>query len=524
MGNTGTRTDQATIYVQASAPLYDPNMQVKGSVYIEARANLIAPHIELIIKAKEKVTWEEVKHGASGQSQGDKIKEKVTDSNKLISPFTVNLYSSTGSLPPGNYEFPFNFKLPENLPGSFSLIQPEYKAQVIYSLIATLAAEGISALKFKNEIIVNQKPENISYLNPVECTQKVCMLCIPKGQCKMECNFQADNYKPGDIAYVFCKANNSQCSTPIKIFVIRLIQTIKLRTKEGKEVTYSRCVVSKDFDGQEANKDNSDYPKLLNVVLSEVQTDMMALEAERLKAKLQPNVRSLLIDCVYNVEVSPKFDVSCSCFSNFPVITLPLYIHAGEQSAWFSKYPPNFNPKVFDEQGILLPMGPHITGEIHIPSVPTMTLNVGPPSEPIPPSVMSSFAASVPIVQANLDVAQDKSKPPIVEAKVNIEQPAPNIENSNKEEKKIIAEAKIEINIPPPNIPEEKKAPVAEQPKVDIQINVPASAEIKPVEPEAKQSIKIGEMEVTETTSVILSKSAGKQEGPNKDLADNKQI
>jgi len=93
---------------------------------------------------------------------------------------------------------------------------------------------------------------------------------------------------------------------------------------------------------------------------------MMTLGEDKLKYKLQPNVHSLLIDCTYNVEVLPLFDVSFSCCSNVPAVSLPLYIHGSELSNWISKPPPTFKPKMFDLMQILIPISPSITGELNI--------------------------------------------------------------------------------------------------------------------------------------------------------------
>jgi len=139
----------------------------------------------------------------------------VSDSTKIFQSLTVPLYSIGGSLPPGQYQFPFSFQLPDNIPGSFDLTQSGYSARVRYSLAAILVTNARNNLKHKTDLIVSQRPELTNYNLPASSTQKVCMLCIPKGQCSMECNFQSDTYKPGDRAFVFCQTDNTRCSAPI---------------------------------------------------------------------------------------------------------------------------------------------------------------------------------------------------------------------------------------------------------------------------------------------------------------------
>ena len=356
MGNIGTTSDFARIFVQTKEPYYFPHGYVEGSVYLQVFKSISALRLELIIKANEKVKWDEAPREKAGSQQS--ISETIKEQAKVFEPYQVILHSFSGNVEPGHYQFPFAFQLPEKIPGSFKLLYKTYEGSMTYSLTGLLISSDHSDLKHKAHITIREKPAIANYNSPVRATEKLCVCCLIKGSCALECIFQSDTFRSGDEAYVICKADNSECRVPIKFFALELIQHVTLRNKAGKQTVFKRKIMHTEFDGLEAGASSFDRPKLLAFVLSEKQVDLLTSKEEKEKSLLQPSVSGRLIDCRYTVEVYPVFDASFTTCSELPHVVLPLHIYARSAPGWVEEAPKEFNPIQYKVQQIIIPMNP----------------------------------------------------------------------------------------------------------------------------------------------------------------------
>lgn len=245
---------------------------------------------------------------------------------------------------------------------------------------------------YKNELIVRQQPAIANYNAPVVQEVSVCVCCVSKGRCKLECNFQSDTYVPGEEAFVVCKVNNTACTVAIQNIEIRLLQHITFKTKAGKETAFTRDIVSNHFPGIAAGASNEMAPQILSLKLTDPNSVIMTKGKE---AMLQPNVAGTLIQCRYDMEVYPIFDAACSCCSNVPRTSLPLFIYAPQLSGFIGVLPPNFQPIKQEVQQIIIPL-PDLSMNVNL-AVPNVQVNV--------PNVQ----VSVPNVQVSMPDMQVKT-------------------------------------------------------------------------------------------------------------------
>ncbi len=350
--------------MQTTNAHYMPGELVEGAVYLDVKETVQVSHVSLRLKGYEKVQWEETKQGAAaGPQAGGSHKELITENhrarNNLFEPIDVVLHQFGSEVSGGQYEIPFSFQLPSRLPGSFSVKGERYSAKVKYTLIAELVlmgGGGANPWKHKSALVVREiLPAN--YHESVISQQSLCTLCIPRGQCKLDCSFQRDNYLPGEEVNVVCRADNRHCKAVIQNFTIRFSQTLILRTLEGRETRFNRLLATQIYDGLEAGSHNLDHPKLLNLMLTPVQENMLTQASTQPKTSLPCNVYGRLVDCRYTMEVFPVFEASCACFSTIPVASLPLHIHAPVLPQRINMMPSEFRPQALDKLHFLLSAG-----------------------------------------------------------------------------------------------------------------------------------------------------------------------
>jgi len=344
--NGGLKVDDFLVYLQTKDPYYNPNSFVTGAVYLDVYRHITIYSVELRIKGTERVKWEELK--TSPQGDVNKITEKMNDKQPIFNVSSL-LQHGTASLSPGQYQYPFSFQLPDQIPGTFEIKHHDYDGRIRYTLTVLLSCSSAAQpIKYKTELIVRQRPTVPNYNAPVTVEQDVCICFSSKGRCSMTCNFQSDTYQPGDTATLMTTVRNELCQADIKSFVVGLSQYVNFKTRTGKASDFSRTVAISTSPGIQRHSSNIGNPLSMSIELKE-----SGSEAGKL---VQPSVQGMLITCKYDLEVRPIFDVPCSLCSRTPVVTIPLYIYAPELQNWISAIPQGFQPKVFDVCNIIVPL------------------------------------------------------------------------------------------------------------------------------------------------------------------------
>jgi len=341
--NIGTKLDNLTIYVQTNQPYYAPNAIVDGSVYIDVVKPTVVQRLDLCIKGKERIKW--IDTGPEGNRAGTGVNK---NKNEVFNS-TVSLHSFNGTLNQGQYQFPFSFQLPDNIPGSFDIKHENHEGRVKYTLIGILYVGTSDPIKYRSELIVRQQPLASDYSVPKVQDQHVSICCKNHGRCVLKCKFQSDNYQPGQEAMLMCGIDNSSCSALIKHFEVSLTQRLSF-TGPGYNRTFDRIVVREQFPCVQGRANKLDDPILMSLKLEEKENLLK-------KIPLQPNVHGQLVDCKYNLTVTPAFDAKCGCCADTPSVSLDLYIYAAPLSTWVPSAPSTFRPQLYNQTKIILPVG-----------------------------------------------------------------------------------------------------------------------------------------------------------------------
>lgn len=394
--NIGTKLDNLTIYVQTNQPYYSPCALVDGSVYMDVYQPIVLQCLDLCMKGKERVKWMETR-----MEGGREVIETKKDKKEIFN-HTVVLYNFNGTLEKGQYQFPFSFQLPDHIPGSFNIKLEDHEGQVKYTLIGMLYAGIGDPIKYRSELVIRQTSAIANYNTPVLQDRPVSACCKNLGRCVMKCWFQSDSYQPGQEAMLMCAIDNRQCQTSIKNFDVSLNRTVSF-TPAGHNVNFRRIVTRKQFPGISGGAENLNNPRLMSLRLED-QANFSK------KIPLQPNVHGTLIDCKYDIEVTPIFDFGCGCCADSPKANIALYIYAAPLHNWIANTPSGFHPQQFDQTQIIIPVG-----SLQVSMTNTVSVVVNPNALQIqakPPSITPGPVLTTKGVNVEMKVEDVKVKVP----------------------------------------------------------------------------------------------------------------
>jgi hypothetical protein len=278
-------------------------------------------------------------------------------------------------LNPGQYTFPFTFRLPVGLPGTFRQGSWEekgatggggmsikgdgrgyqalgdqhhhhhhenifYKGEVIYSLEAEAdAREFMGDVKHRQYLTIYPTlQKEIKSLRESKTANVNFCCCINKGSATMTVHANKNCYVPGETAQIICEAKNDS-SVDFTAIRVRLKRRLTLRA-HGHNHSSTITVVESRFEGIKANTDSTGE-KARQVPIQLV--DMKG------GSQLVPETMGRLVECKYWVEV--EYDIPyCPDIQ----IVLPLTIYAPQPApGWAIAAPPSFwNP---DPRNVMQP-------------------------------------------------------------------------------------------------------------------------------------------------------------------------
>ena len=374
MGNEagiGTKVDELCLYVQTNDAYYMPNSLVQGSVFIDVFRPIMIYTVELRLKGTERIKWEETRTVNQPGQVSNHITEKMKD-KQVIFRIDTMLQQINAVLSVGQYQFPFAFQMPDRIPGSFSINHFGYDGRIRYTLTSILNCERPEPIKFRNELIIRQRPTVANYNEEIKSDSEVCICCANKGRSIMVCRFQSDTYQPGNDAVLLTSVDNTICSANINNFSVALKQNVIFKKKSGKNEQFDREIRTNSFPGMAANTSNIGSPQLMSIRLQESSSS---------QELIQPSVQGMLINCNYCLEVKPVYEGPCPCCSTTPVVTVPLCIYAPNPHIWREDIPQGFNPKMYDVHQIIVPM-PSMRIDFNVSGAPSLnsSINTGLPS------------------------------------------------------------------------------------------------------------------------------------------------
>lgn len=235
--------DFGDLYVQTANHSYHPGETVSGTIFLNLYRPYPGDDLKLKIKGLEKtcLVWhtEESNYDPIKGVEVRIDKEQITPETAVCLHQKVKIYDFKGQvLEPGQYSFPFSFKLPLYIPGTFHHIEHRLKASVTYTIEAYLDAKGdvFPKINYKSRFTVREAPEikgGDNYKLTAFGSVKTCGCCKDYGTVRVTASLDKNIYVPGNTVKVLVEVDNSQSSAAVDSvsFQLRQFITIKALSK-----------------------------------------------------------------------------------------------------------------------------------------------------------------------------------------------------------------------------------------------------------------------------------------------------
>ena len=176
----------------------------KGNLIIKATQKRIFEDTEENFEVNE--VYEEEEEDDDIIKMNDSITE-INESKNIFEYKKVVVISNKDYLEKGKYSFPFEFELPQNIPGSFVFLQNKTYAEIIYSIKVNLNNTNI---KERIPIIIRQKKELFNYPKNSEYTRKIPGWCCEVGESNIKLNMDEDYIVNGNDIQLNVNINNTK--------------------------------------------------------------------------------------------------------------------------------------------------------------------------------------------------------------------------------------------------------------------------------------------------------------------------
>ena len=140
----------------------------------------------------------------------------------------------------GQYSFPFSFRIPEGIPGSFSYMNGTTIAKLVYDITGLVSLPGMlsSNISYTVNLHVIEKPRLMNRLACALTTNIYTCCCFNNGTVSFETSSERDTYATGEDIHVVLDVKN-ESSKNIKKFEISLISVLSLKAGGHSKVIES---------------------------------------------------------------------------------------------------------------------------------------------------------------------------------------------------------------------------------------------------------------------------------------------
>ena len=339
-----------SFFVQMEKPDFAPGDQVNGMIYLNLLIDFPATHIELKLEGKEKVKYyvSVRKYDYTDQEGHEHYKteyESRSDSHKCFKYKFPCATFNGGFVPMGQYQIPFQFFLPNDLPSTFYYKwynHGECHAKIHYKAKATLeSSDGNDLLKNKFDIVINAAPKKHISQKRVDINKEVVSwCCLNKGKFKMTSWFEKDAYMPGETAMLVVEAENNT-SVECKSMKGNFTQEVIIKNGRARDKRILNMVEApglapgEKYVGQEA--------KRIAIPLSGTR-----IKGGDDEGTSNTSVDGYLIDCNFYVSAQTEMD-ACICCDKHPKSEIYITLYNAIPTVSHQFQPPmNWAPKVMD--------------------------------------------------------------------------------------------------------------------------------------------------------------------------------
>jgi len=232
------------IFIHTDKGYYIGGDIIYGTIFISINKPIEAKGILVELIGEEKVMWHyehrENYTDNNGQQQ-TKVEIRHHKAHNHFFKDSFKLVEYPGSFPVGRFSYPFQYRLPANLPGTFYKKKGgrlPMKAAVGYKIKCVLQRPGIFTfdLKEKRHITIHERLDNLIQPQHLIKTAEVRTLCcIPRGPVRVECWMDKNSYVAGETVQAHVKVDNDS-AVEVRHFTSKLIREISLYAHGNRHV------------------------------------------------------------------------------------------------------------------------------------------------------------------------------------------------------------------------------------------------------------------------------------------------
>ncbi|WIA35279.1 hypothetical protein OEZ86_003738 [Tetradesmus obliquus] len=229
MGQSESKTQ---VHVHIDKPYYYAGDVVTGFVALHAGSVLDFKSINIKVTGVEKCQWQEQSGSGDNRHTETYRGSHTIFKNKLP-------IMAAGSLNPGDYQWPFSFQLPHNVPGSFNYASGSTKASIVYKVKADCDQAGMLKPDFKKtatiEVLQHTKAAGPPQPLALADEQPISFFCcFNKGVVGLKVDGSDDCFLPGESLALRAQVDNkSTTDVPAVEFFLHQKLTLTAKTMWG---------------------------------------------------------------------------------------------------------------------------------------------------------------------------------------------------------------------------------------------------------------------------------------------------
>ncbi len=409
MGNNTTTKKSIEVKIEFDKGVYLPGDSITGKIHANVIEACMVESIAFSVNAKESVLLH-VMEREKYQVEVKRIKKRYLDNpfgkrrrynledeyifenvtedrfrtvrvakedSRILMDSEFDIYKPhSGIIEMGQYSIPFEFRIPEDLPGSFEYYDANEELSIKY--ILTVKGVGYrecdgnyqenleddtnnntTEILAKSIFLVKQPEELFNYPQTITCTEPISSWCFfNQGTSTLKLSLQEKSYQYGNCIKVLTELDNTNCSKDASCINIELYQIINIKTKHGYK-NFKRLIDKNYVKSNFAR--NRKSSNMLELEISDIYNPtrknkdkckhLYSYNNESILEKLQSSVKSDMIKCRYFLKLSVVHNTYFSC-TNSPTVEIPVVICMPncEGSDNFSLFD-NWNPKMVMNYG-----------------------------------------------------------------------------------------------------------------------------------------------------------------------------
>ncbi|TMW63925.1 hypothetical protein Poli38472_014630 [Pythium oligandrum] len=299
---------KGSIAISLERPTYRPGETLIGQITLRIHETFDTKELVVTINGEEQLTWE--------TTQYESLNQHHKRTRALLQE--QQLFATPQRYDPGDYVFPFEFTLPEDLPTYFEYWKPRMgelesiHARVTYNINVSLPVLGA----FKSDLSSNQRirivaptgaePQSLQARDRKEVSV---LGVFGKGHCTITASLATNLLRQKEEASVHCTIENDS-KKRVKHVRTELMQLVELLPSEDNKSVLprskTRMVNRTDYFSVDAGQTKS-------VVLQPAMVDTKRI------AYLLPSFRSEFIRISYQLVVHCKYSMSEGPSVSFPL-------------------------------------------------------------------------------------------------------------------------------------------------------------------------------------------------------------